>query len=152
MIDIRYGQSDQFNILSNLADKPFVFDGRWVRTVEGVLQAIKTSDVTIQKQFFVESGHWCKKHGRALEWRHTRILWWNGVPMDRDSEEYQHFLDRLYATVYSQSEQFRAALMASKGCELAHTIGAVDPEYTILTADEFVSRLDALRQLNKKGA
>lgn len=149
-IDIDWRVDDEFRILSNLADKSFVFDGEQIRSLECVLQSIKIMDATEQAKFFSAPGAWCKKMGRKLPWSQTRLLWWKGVPMDRDSEEYQRFLDRLFGACYTCNRPFREALVASGDRELLHTIGTVDSEFTILTQEEFLSRLRILRDLAKK--
>lgn len=146
-IDIHYGESGPFDILSNLADKWFTFDGIEVRTIESVLQAIKIYDPEKQAEFWTKNGYWCKKHGRKVNWWDSRVLWWRGQPMDRDGEDYQDFLDRLYGAAYAQCPAFRAALVATQEQELEHSIGTVDQEKTILTVDEFLDRLYTLRTI-----
>lgn len=148
-IDIDWRVDDEFRILSNLADKRFVFDGEHIRSVECVLQSIKIMDANEQAKFWQQPGFWCKKAGRNLPWQGSRLLWWKGVPMDRDGEEYQAFLDRLYGAVFVQCEKFREALVSSGAQELTHTIGSIDPVYTILTQEEFLTRLIMLRDLTK---
>lgn len=146
-IDIDWRVDDEFRILSNLADKRFVFDGEHIRSLECVLQSIKIVDADEQAKFWQQPGFWCKKMGRKLPWQGSRLLWWKGVPMDRDGEEYQAFLDRLYGAVFTQHEKFREALVLSGDQELTHSIGSTDPEFTILTQEEFLSRLRMLRDL-----
>lgn len=146
-IDIDYRVEGEFQILSNLADKRFIFDGEHIRNLEGVLQSIKLVNEAEQVEFWQQPGYWCKKAGRKIPWQGSRILWWKGVPMDRDGEDYQAFLDRLYGAVFAQNEKFREALIASGDQELIHTIGSTDPEFTILTQEEFLSRLRMLRDL-----
>lgn len=149
-IDIDYRIEDKYQILSNLADKRFVFDGEHIRSLECVLQSIKIVDETEQAKFWQQPGFWCKKQGRNLPWQGSRLLYWKGVPMDRDSDEYQFFLDRLYSAVYVQHEEFRIALRQSGTEELTHSIGSTDPTFTILTQEEFISRLLVLRELAMK--
>ena len=149
-IDIHFGKSGQFDVLSNLADKWFTFDGVQVRTIESVLQAIKIYDQDKQAEFWDKNGFWCKKAGRNVNWWDSRVLWWKGQPMDRDGEEYQEFLDRLYGAAYAQCQEFRDALVATCEQEMQHSIGTVDQERTILTVDEFLDRLYILRTVALK--
>lgn len=146
-IDIDWRVDNQFRILSNLADKRFVFDGEHILGLECVLQSIKIMDANEQAAFWQRPGMWCKKMGRKLPWQGTRLLWWKGVPMDRDGVEYQDFLDRLYAACFASNEAFRNALVATGDEELTHSIGTVDQEFTILTQKEFLDRLCTLRQV-----
>lgn len=149
-IDIDWRVDDQFRVLSNLADKPFIFDHERIRSLECVLQSIKIMDSTEQSLYFDRPGSWCKKFGRKIPWDQCRILWWKGNPMDRDGEEYQDFLDRLYGACFAQCEEFRRALIATGDQELLHSIGTADPEFTILTRDEFLTRLYILRDVANK--
>lgn len=146
-IDIDWRVDDQFRILSNLAEKPFGFDYEHVGSIEAVLQSLKVQDATEQAIFWTKPPFWCMKMGRKIPWQQTRLLWWKGVPMDRDGEEYQIFLDRLYAACYAASKPFRDGLIASGDKELMHTIGTIDQEFTILTQEEFLSRLLTLRMV-----
>ena len=147
VIDIHFTKSpEEYRILSNLADKPFTFDGHWSRSLEGVLQSLKASDEEIQYQLMSLSGIGAKKAGSSLIWQNTQILWWNGQPYDRHGPEYQELLDRLFGMCFAQSVAFRNALRQTKGMTLEHSIGRVDPYETILTRDEFLSRLKTLQE------
>lgn len=149
-IDIYGGKCGEFNILSNLADKPFVFRGIKFRTIEGALQAIKTDNPSLQQGIYELSGFTAKTTGRSLNWQQYQTLWCFEEATDRHGDEYQRFLDELYATCYSQNPAFRAALRESGSRPLLHTVGNTDPERTVLTIDEFVSRLLVLREEAKK--
>lgn len=148
-IDIRYtGKGlDRSEILSNLADKPFTFRGIKTATIEGVLQSLKVYDVQQQAEFWGMKGFRAKKAGRHINWQDDQILWWNETPIDRHGEEYQLLLDELYGQCYAQCQPFRQVLLDARDAELDHTIGNTDPERTILTVDEFLSRLRILQQL-----
>lgn len=150
VLDIRYtGVDDAAGLLSNLATKPFMFRGCYTLTIEGVLQSLKVYDVEQQQAFWTMKGFAAKKAGRGIIWQTSQILWWNQQPIDRHGEDYQDFLDELFAQCYSQNQQFRDALAAVRGIELQHTIGNVDPERTILTVDEFLDRLKVLQSLQQ---
>lgn len=151
MIDIRFtGKGESiFDMLSNLAPKPFVFKGVRTRTIEGVLQSFKVYDPISQSRLWAMNGFEAKKAGRHINWQADQILWWNQQPIDRHGEAYQDLLDELYASCYSQCALFREALTASESNELDHTIGNTDPQFTILTKVEFLSRLTTLRELAK---
>ncbi len=145
VIDIHFTKSpDEYKVLSNLANKPFTIDGLWCRSLEGALQSLKTHDEELQFQIMEMNGLSAKKTGSTLIWQNTQILWWNGKPYDRHGPEYQNLLDRLFGLCFAQSLAFRNALRQTKGMTLEHSIGRVDPYETILTRDEFLSRLNAL--------
>lgn len=146
-IDIDWRVDDEYRILSNLADKQFTFRGERVHSIEAVLQSIKIQDAAEQATFWQQQGFWCKKHGRKIPWQQTRLLWWKGEPMDRDGPIYQTFLDELYVACYMECPKFKEALIASRNHELSHSIGTIDQEFTILTQQEFLDRLNILRDL-----
>lgn len=146
-IDIDWRVDDQHRILSNLADKRFFFDGELIYSIESVLQSIKIVDEAEQAVYWTRSGIWCKKAGRKIPWQGSRVLFWKGKPMDRDGEDYQDFLDQLYAACFADCKPFRAALAATGDEELTHSIGTVDQEHTILTQREFLCRLNTMRQV-----
>ena len=148
ILNIRYnGTDDSEGLLSNLATKPFVFRGRYTQTIEGVLQSLKVYDPIEQSQFWSMNGFTAKKAGRVINWYDSQILWWDAKPIDRHGEEYQMLLDELYGQCYAQNSSFRQALADTKQYEFQHTIGSIDKERTILTIDEFISRLEVLRML-----
>ena len=83
--------------------------------------------------------------GRRQRWQSAGILWWRGEPIGRLSGAYQALLDRAYEALFAQSAAFREALAATGDADLVHTMGRIYPTNTVLTADEFCSRLTALR-------
>lgn len=146
-IDIDWRVDDENRILSNLAEKRFTFRGERVNSIEAVLQSIKIQDPAEQATFWQAPGFWCKKMGRKLPWQQTRLLWWKGVPMDRDGQDYQDFLDELFVACYMECPKFKEALIISRDHELTHSIGSTDQDFTILTQQEFLDRLNGLRDL-----
>jgi hypothetical protein len=72
-------------------------------------------------------------------------VWWKGVAIDRQSEDYQKLLRKAYQAMFDQSERFRAALMQTRGITLVHSSGEENPYKTILTAQEFCQILTGMR-------
>ncbi|MFH1175433.1 MAG: hypothetical protein V1698_01790 [bacterium] len=132
--------------LSNFASHSFLFDNIICASMEGILQSFKFQDPTVQIEICGCEGREAKKRGSEIDWKSTQTLWWKGMAIDRHSEEYQALLDRVYNALYQQSEDFREALKASGDDELTHSVGASDPQETILTEREFCSRLMKLRR------
>lgn len=135
--------------LSNFASHPFVFDGIPVTSFEGLLQSFKFLDPETQKSVCALTGWKAKVFGRGEEWWRTRNLYWQGEVFNRDSDEYQRLLDLAYREMFDQSEGFRKALRATGDAVLTHSIGKASPKVTILTSDEFCSRLMRLREMLK---
>jgi predicted NAD-dependent protein-ADP-ribosyltransferase YbiA (DUF1768 family) len=133
--------------LSNFASHPFVFDGVECRSFEGWLQSLKFSNKETQQHVCALTGWNAKVFGRGEKWWVTRQLFWQGEVFNRDSDEYQRLLDLAYREMFDQSESFRRALRATGDAVLTHSIGKASPKVTILTSDEFCSRLMRLRTM-----
>ena len=72
--------------------------------------------------------------------------------MDRNSNEYQLFLDELYYSA-SKNPLYSRFLLATNDKYLLHHIGKDNPNETVLTRDEYEIRLNTLREFlitNKK--
>ena len=72
-------------------------------------------------------------------------MWWKGLAIDRQSDDYQQLIRRAYQALFEQNERFRAALMQTRGITLVHTSGVENPFKTILTPSEFCSILTEMR-------
>ncbi|AVH84991.1 hypothetical protein RsoM2USA_62 [Ralstonia phage RsoM2USA] len=137
--------------LSNFYPHSFIFDDVQCASMEGLLQSTKFQDVVKQREICQLSGLEAKRAGEGLrDYRRTK-LYWNSASLDRLGEEWQDFLDLAYASMFDQAEHFRDALLASGNEVLTHRIGKVDPNFTMLTVDEFCGRLMALRDILKFG-
>lgn len=73
-------------------------------------------------------------------------MWWQGEPTKRDSQEYQDFLDEAYNCLFRQNEKARNALLATGNAMLKHSVGRHKQNETILTQQEFCSRLMKMRE------
>lgn len=147
MIDIRSGKPGPAGALSNFCAYPFTFDEVCCAGAEGLIQSLKFDDPEVQREICGLVGREAKLRGqeRDAAWKEAQKLWWQGQEYDRHSGAYQHLLDRLFDAL-SENPDFRAALLASGDEELTHSIGKVDPRETVLTGQEFCSRLMRLRR------
>ena len=144
ILDIGSGNGYPSSALSNFAPHPFVIDGVQCNSMEGFLQSLKFSNPEMQKEVCLLVGAKAKYKGKDKPWWKTQTLWWNGKEMDRHGQEYQELLDRAYNAL-AQNSGFQRALIASGRATLTHSIGKSDPTHTILTKQEFCSRLTKLR-------
>ena len=78
-------------------------------------------------------------------WQTDQIIWWKGVAIDRQSEDYGQLVRRAYQAMFEQNERFRTALMSTRGQILFHSRGESNPFKTILTEDELCTMLTELR-------
>lgn len=142
--------------LSNLYPMRFKFRGKWVNSIEGVLQGIKYKDKKTQNLVLKYSGldaYHTRSANSADFWGSSGILYWQGKAMDRHSKEYQLFLDELYYSA-SKNPLYKRILLATGDNYLLHHIGREDPNVTVLTRYEYESRLNTLREFikqNQKG-
>jgi len=143
-MDIGSGNKYPSNSLSNFAPHPFEIDGIQCNSMEGFLQSLKFKSPEMQEEVCKLVGYAAKKKGKSKNWQQTQILYWKGVAIKRDSQNYQDLLDRAYTQLY-KNNKFRRALEASGDSVLTHTIGKLNKNETILTKKEFCSRLTKLR-------
>lgn len=148
-MDIKSGNGFPSGSLSNFAPHPFVLDDIECTSMEGFLQSLKFSNPEMQKQVCSLKGRQAKAKGSKKNWQKNQTLYWNGKEYKRESEEYQKLLDRAYYAL-SKNASFRKALLATGNANLTHSIGKRKPQETVLTAQEFTSRLMMLRDEIKK--
>jgi hypothetical protein len=112
--------------------------------MEGFLQSIKFKDVEMQKSVCLLVGKAAKFKGKKKKWWKTQTLHWQGQEFKRDSEEYQELLDRAFDAL-AQNTGFQKALLATGTAPLEHSIGKSKITETVLTRQEFCSRLTKIR-------
>lgn len=146
-MNIGSGNGWPSSALSNFAGHGFVFDGIECASMEGFLQSLKFDKPHIQVEVCKLIGKAAKFRGKARNkaWRQSQTLWWKGCAISRHSHRYTRLLWLAYCCMYKQSDSFRAALMATKGMRLTHTIGSSDSSQTVLTEREFCGILTRIR-------
>lgn len=144
-MDVGSGNGYPTSALSNFAPHAFTFRGIVCASMEGLLQALKFKNPEMQVYICSLIGMKAKMSGKNKKWWKTQTLWWQGREIGRHSKEYQELLDEAYNAMFEQNEKFRAALKASGNATLTHSIGKNDPSHTVLTTQEFCSRLTKLR-------
>ena len=144
-MDIGSGTGYPASTLSNFAPHPFIIDGVQCNSMEGFLQSLKFKEIEMQKQVCQLVGKAAKFKGKKKKWYRTQTLYWQGVEYKRDSEKYQHLLDRAY-TELSKNDGFKKALLATGNSTLTHSIGKNKINETVLTRQEFCSRLMKIRK------
>lgn len=143
-MDIGSGTGYPSSALSNFAPHPFEIDGICCNSMEGFLQSLKFSNPDMQTEVCKLVGKQAKFKGKNKKWWKTQTLWWRGTVIKRDSVEYQDLLDRAFYAL-SQNEGFKKALIATGTATLTHSIGKSDIHNTVLTRQEFCSRLTKIR-------
>lgn len=144
-MDIGSGNGYPESALSNFTPRRFIFDDIKCCSIEGVLQSFKFSNSDMQIYVCTLVGKSAKFKGKKKKWWQKQELYWKGIVYKRDSNEYQQLLNKLYQSVYDQCENFREALKSTRKATLTHSIGKNKINETILTTQEFCSRLTKLR-------
>ena len=149
VLDIKGTGKEEQKPLSNFQNYGFVLDGVQCASMEGLLQSLKTKNIALQREICgrwgVEAKNSFEKKWQNTRWKLTGILYWQGKPIRRRSDEYQYFLDRAYDALYTNPD-FVSALIESKGKKLTHSVGKHSTHETVLTEYEFLSRIQRYRE------
>lgn len=145
-MDIKSGKKGAAGGLSNFQPRPFVIDGVECASMEGFLQSLKFKNIDMQRHICTLTGYAAKKSGKGKNWQKTQTLWWNGQPIKRDSDEYQELLDRAFVALF-KNKKARACLLSTGDATLTHSIGWHKINDTVLTRNEFCSRLMNIRAI-----
>ena len=149
-MDIGSGTGWPSAALSNFAPHPFVIDGVECASMEGFLQSLKFKEPDMQVEVCKLVGKAAKFKGKKKKWWKTQTLHWQGQEFKRDSQEYQDLLDRAFDAL-AQNTGFQKALLATGKATLTHSIGKSKETETVLTKQEFCSRLTKIRDNLQKG-
>ena len=147
-MDIGSGNGYPSAALSNFAPHPFTIDGVECASMEGFLQSLKFESIDMQRYVCTLVGKATKKKGVRKNWKQKQELYWNGRAYKRDSKDYQNLLNRAYNRLYT-NDGFYRALQATNGMVLEHSMGRNKSSETVLTKQEFTSRLTYLRDRGK---
>lgn len=145
-MNIGTGTSYPANVLSNFSPHQFIFDGVECASMEGLLQSFKCPHEHIQVEICKLVGRAAKFKGKKYKWFKNQKLFWQGKEYARDSKDYQELLDRAFDAL-NTNEHFKKALKATNDSKLTHSMGKSKINLTVLTENEFCSRLTKLRSL-----
>lgn len=144
-MDIHSGGKYPSNKLSNFAPNSFVVDDVECNSMEGFLQSLKFKNPEMQAHICTLVGKAAKKAGANKNWKKKQVLYWKGKEIHRDSQEYQELLDKAFDAL-AENASFQKALLQTGDATLTHSIGKRKTNETVLTAQEFVSRLMKIRE------
>lgn len=144
-MDIGSGTAYPASALSNFSPHQFEIDGIKCASMEGFLQSLKYSNPEMQKHVCSLVGKAAKFKGKKKNWYRDQTLYWKGQKINRHSEAYQALLDRAFEQL-AKNEKFKKALLASGNSTLKHSMGRKDASKTVLTTNEFCSRLTIIRK------
>lgn len=135
---------------SRIGLKGFDFDGVYVRGLEGFLQGVKFEDEEMQKECCSLVGAKAWKFGRENdkdEWKKSQKLFWKGVEMEREGDEYAVLIEEFFDAVYKGVNVNRDKLLLSGDLRLSHSnsLAHGDRKNTILAHQEFIGNLNRIR-------
>ena len=133
------------NVLSNLCSNGFRFEGVLCGSMEGFLQSLKYQNIDKQRQICSMKGK-NAKNMTSTHWQTDQTVWWKGIAINRQSQDFQDLIRRAYQAMFEQNERFRIALMSTRGMKLYHSQGEQNSFKTILTESEFCSTLTEIRE------
>lgn len=148
-MDIGSGTGYPTANLSNFHPHAFIFDGVECASMEGLLQSFKFKNPEMQREVCKLVGKQAKFKGKKKKWFKTQTLFWQGQEFQRESAEYQELLDRAFEAL-SKNTSFQKALLATGDSPLTHNIGKIKENETVLTRQEFCSRLMKIRERLRK--
>lgn len=137
--------------LSNFHPYQFEIDGVTCNSMEGFLQSLKFSNPVMQEYVCLLVGKKAKFKGKKKKWFKDQTLYWRGQAIKRDSKEYQDLLDRAFEAL-ATNKKFQKTLFDTRNATLTHAMGKKKITETVLTTQEFCSRLTKIcEQLKTKG-
>ena len=132
--------------LSNLFPYEFYFKGFKLHSIEAVFQGFKLKDKKAQKLLF--SYHSLNsnniKAASDYNWKENKIVYFQGRAIDRNSKEYEDFIDELYVSAI-QNSLYRNVLKNVGDKYILHAIGEVSKDNTVFTRYEFEYQLNLLK-------
>ncbi len=124
----------------------FTFDGIDAVSLQSLLQAFKFKTPEVQEQVCRHVGKYAKQRAqkRNKVWKKEQTLWWNRVPYDRHSNEYQNLICRVFIAL-AKNDDFCKALLATGDDKLICSHGKSEANKSVLTREEFCAHLTSLR-------
>ena len=137
-------KGDYCKVLSNLFPYEFTFRGKQMQSIESFFQGIKIKEKNTQDYIFQYSGLEANvlKSASDYNWQENGILYWQGNPIKRDSQEYDDMIEELYICAI-QNPLYRNVLKRIEK-PIIHSIGKEAKEETTFTRYEFEKMLNCL--------
>ena len=137
--------------LSNLFPYSFYFKGFNLNSIESVFQGFKFNDSESQKLIYSLHGLDSNnvKACSNYNWHTSGIVYFQGMAMLRDSQEYDDFIDELYISAI-QNPLYRNALRNVGKRYILHAIGEKTKQETLFTRYEFERELNCLKDFIQK--
>jgi len=128
-----------YNFLSPSYRHSIQIGGKRCYSLTSFLLSLSCENIHKQEKIYNAEPKEAFELSKNYNWRKSQRIFWNGERIDRHSQEYQKLLDEAFIDLYS-SGGFLRALLSARYDELDYN-ASNDPSKTLLTKDEFISRL-----------
>lgn len=137
--------------LSNLFQYKFYFKGFILQSIESVFQGFKIKNKKSQRYLFDYYGLNSNNIKIAYDynWRDEKKVYFQGKAIDRNSQEYEDFIDELYISAI-QNPLYRNVLKNVGDKYILHALGEKSRDETVFSRAEFEYELNALKEFVQK--
>ena len=134
-------------VLSNLFPYSFYFKGFKLSSIESAFQGFKIKNKKTQRYLFKYHGLDSNNIKKAFDynWRESKIVYFQGKAIDRNSKAYENFIDELYVSAI-QNPLYRNVLKNVGNKYILHAMGEISKDETVFTRYEFEYELNALKE------
>lgn len=134
-------------VLSNLFQYEFYFRGFNLQSIESVFQGFKIKNKKTQRFLFKYHGLNSNNIKSAYDynWREDKKVYFQGKIIDRNSIEYEKFIDELYISAI-QNPLYRNVLKNVGDKYILHAMGETSKDETVFSRFEFEFELNALKE------
>jgi hypothetical protein len=130
-------------LISNFANRPFIFNQQICSSVEGFIQGIKHDyDNPGRWRAFASSGIDAKLLAPPPD---QPLVWWNGAQIKYGSSEHHAVIEQALRQKFIQNEDCAEALLSTGSLTLVHDTGEAESPHTSLPAVVFCDILTRLR-------
>lgn len=132
--------------LSNLFQYKFYFKGFMLQSIESVFQGFKIKNKKTQRFLFDYYGLNSNNIKIAYDynWRDEKKVYFQGKAIDRNSKDYEDFIDELYVSAI-QNPLYRNVLKNVGNKYILHALGEKSRDETVFSREEFEYELNALK-------
>lgn len=146
-LDIVYGNPWPANLLSNMWPHEFEIGGLSYTCMEAFIQSLKFQNEEDARRISKLYNFEARKEGqKGNGWKKDQILYWNGIELERESQNYNDIVYCAFEHLYDQNFLFRLGLKLTGTVGFDHSVGLDDPKNTVLTRQEFADFLYRLRE------
>lgn len=145
IIEIKYRGVGLQKKLSNLYPHTFQLEGVSYSSMEAFFACLRTDDESLKPNFRNKFGYIAWKLGHQFDWTEKQVVYYNGVEIDRHSEDYTNLITSAFDALF-ENPDFKEALTKSQSKTLKHSMGKSSKSKSLLTRSEFIDQLNRLRK------